>query len=539
MKGKMTMEIFYQFGEYSKFCVIAPFIIGVICAIKKNEEGSNTCANLAVAIGVLGTFIGISEGLSEFDVNEIQNSIPPMLEGMKLAFSTSILGMVSSIFIKIIHSVSTFIYNVKQNEVDTDIDNIDDLFNAMLREMKDLNGRLQLNQRQTEDVFLELGRAFENNQHKLNEELRSLNQSLNNKQDMLIKEFRAFGETMAHNNTQALVEVLEQVIRDFNNNLTEQFGENFKELNVAVSKLLDWQEYYKNTVELTTNQLKVTVDSIKSIDKSLLQIENSSTSLIQTSESINSTLKMVEYTQQDVKNGMVSIIDISEKAKESIPNLNNYFESTNNYLLKSIDSLDESLDEKIISINKYIADLTQIVSDSSKQSINEITNNINQNSMLLTANAKEYIKELESLTLEIKNTIPGISDDINKNYSVFKETLEAFTENINIVLNLNKEQTMAQCEVLSKTNADLREKLQLQIESIHEETSKQIVKIVEQMEKLFLDRSNQVSDMLEYELKESLNSLGTQLATLSGRFVEDYAPLTERLRDIVKIAQGV
>ena len=68
-------------------------------------------------------------------------------------------------------------------------------------------------------------------------------------QNELIREFRQFAQTMADNNSKALIEALEKVIRDFNTQLTEQFGENFKQLNQAVGALLTWQENYRHHIE--------------------------------------------------------------------------------------------------------------------------------------------------------------------------------------------------------------------------------------------------------------------------------------------------
>lgn len=50
-----------------------------------------------ISIGILGTFIGIFLGLWNFDTNNIIESVPNLLEGLKLAFVTSILGMGVSI----------------------------------------------------------------------------------------------------------------------------------------------------------------------------------------------------------------------------------------------------------------------------------------------------------------------------------------------------------------------------------------------------------------------------------------------------------
>jgi methyl-accepting chemotaxis protein len=44
-------------------------------------------------IGILGTFIGIAYGLWFFDVNDIEGSIPKLLQGLKTAFGASIFGV--------------------------------------------------------------------------------------------------------------------------------------------------------------------------------------------------------------------------------------------------------------------------------------------------------------------------------------------------------------------------------------------------------------------------------------------------------------
>ena len=51
--------------------------------------------------GILGTFIGISIGLVNFDPADIKASIPQLLDGLKIAFLTSIIGIIASIALKI------------------------------------------------------------------------------------------------------------------------------------------------------------------------------------------------------------------------------------------------------------------------------------------------------------------------------------------------------------------------------------------------------------------------------------------------------
>ncbi len=61
--------------------------------------------SLLPALGLVGTFLGIFKGLGEFDPGNIDLSLPILLDGLKLAFSTSIIGMVGSAIVKLISFV--------------------------------------------------------------------------------------------------------------------------------------------------------------------------------------------------------------------------------------------------------------------------------------------------------------------------------------------------------------------------------------------------------------------------------------------------
>ena len=56
-------------------------------------------------LGLLGTFMGILIGLAGFDVNDIDGSVPKLLDGMKIAFGTSVAGIISAIAFKLVAAV--------------------------------------------------------------------------------------------------------------------------------------------------------------------------------------------------------------------------------------------------------------------------------------------------------------------------------------------------------------------------------------------------------------------------------------------------
>jgi hypothetical protein len=69
--------------------------------VRTNNKLIVLLPNIAVSAGILGTFCGIYIGLQQFDVLDINGSIPSLLDGLKTAFITSIAGSIASILMKL------------------------------------------------------------------------------------------------------------------------------------------------------------------------------------------------------------------------------------------------------------------------------------------------------------------------------------------------------------------------------------------------------------------------------------------------------
>jgi hypothetical protein len=61
--------------------------------------------NSLATIGILGTFTGILIGLIDFDVTRIDDSVPGLLAGLKIAFTTSIAGIAAAIAFRLVASL--------------------------------------------------------------------------------------------------------------------------------------------------------------------------------------------------------------------------------------------------------------------------------------------------------------------------------------------------------------------------------------------------------------------------------------------------
>ena len=88
-------------------------------------------------------------------------------------------------------------------------------------------------------------------------------------------EFKSFAEKMAEDGSAALVKALEEVMRDFNAKINEQFGDNFKQLNEAVGALLEWQKEYKVQLEQLIEVFKENQKTIDLVRESITKVEES------------------------------------------------------------------------------------------------------------------------------------------------------------------------------------------------------------------------------------------------------------------------
>lgn len=84
--------------------VFFPSIVYVYaCSSKnfiRNKRIIDSLPQILSTLGVLGTFWGITQGLWEFDVHDINASIPKLLDGLRTAFYTSLAGMISSLLLR-------------------------------------------------------------------------------------------------------------------------------------------------------------------------------------------------------------------------------------------------------------------------------------------------------------------------------------------------------------------------------------------------------------------------------------------------------
>lgn len=482
--------------------LVVTIIFGILVAYilyfflkEKQYSKESVLGNIASTIGVLGTFVGISIGLWKFNPNDITSSVPLLLSGMKIAFATSIIGMAASIFMK---------YIALKNEDEENIDDIMELFNTMIAESRNVNNTLIENQKQTENVLNKVSEIWASHQENLTVELKSEILNLNNntisKQEELIGEFKKLGEC-------------------------------FTLLNSGVNNLLTWQENYKETIENTTKELEIVIQTIHNADESIESISKNSSLIKENNENLSEVLKEINKTQNVIIESNKSIIEISNTAKESIPQINEHFTNIDNRTKESTAYLQTLISENLNNIKSYLEKITEDVLSKTTQSIYE-------NNRQFKYEISEHISQCKMLIYSLKDLIPDINEHLLSTQKRFNKTLIHFNEEVQNSLRENTLEINKQVQLLKENTANINNTLDdtislstKRLENITVATSNQIKTMAEEMEKLCVRKIEKLDNTLIEEFTDALSCLAGQLVTISEGFSEDYYRLLEELKE--------
>ena len=193
------------------------------------------------------------------------------------------------------------------------------------------------------------------------------------------------------------------------------------------------------------------------------------------------------------------------------------------------------VDEMQGNINTLITHMKETVKifESSAETLSKIDNNlesIDSSISGLSVSAADITQHIESLKLQ-NETLKESMLSIKQIGEDAKSVLPNITEHIDNLTTRLENSVLNVTEKFDETSTIMGEFVDKSIKDIQgavDNHSKSIQKSIEDIDK-----------GLNEELSKALNILAGSLAALSAKFAEDYLPLTERLRDIIRIAEKV
>jgi len=458
--------------------LISLLVVLLECAIfhvTYNEKAVEFGPTILTTTGIFFTFLGIAIGLIEFDVLHIQDSVPALLDGLKTAFLASVAGVGGALTLKARHYVLGL---PKKEGVPATGATVDDLAEGLRR----IHGALAGDSDAT-----------------LVSQLKLMRQDSNDRLDALKEAQKEALLKLSQMGSQALVEALRDVIKDFNARINEQFGENFKHLNEGVAKLLIWQEQHRQHVETMATRLDEILKIAQSTTETHKQVVDQSSTFAKTAAELSALLSGLETQKAQINSYAQSLASLLNSAKDAMPQIESRITGIAAELARAA-----SQNQQIMSkaIEENAASISRTLEGASKASAKAVEEH-NAQIAQLVAKSKDYITAIAT----------ELAQAASKNQQMMSKAIAESAASISRTL-----------EGASNDSAKAAE-----------EHNKRIAQLVAKSK----DQIDLLDAALSDELKKSLEALGGQLAALSEKFVSDYMPLTDRLREIVRIAERV
>lgn len=521
-----TAQLASSITDVFFWLILAVFLLAVVLRVLgRKATFTDYAPTLLASLGILGTFAGIVIGLLAFNPAAIQESITDLLYGLQTAFFTSIFGVFLSIVFKAFESLLSRheqeIVSAAEDETDNSIEGLLTSQNQYLAQIaKSINDEntdsslvniLKLyrsdaaDQRKQVINALQSISANQEQQSQIQADSKALLQAITERQEVFANqlwlEMAKVSEALSKSATEQVITALKQVIVDFNNNLTEQFGENFKQLNAAVGALVQWQENYRQQLEHMIEQYTQGVQAITQTETSVAHISQESAQIPVVMEKLKSVLDINQHQLDGLNDHLQVFQTMRDKAIEAVP------------------QIERRIDETINGVQAASAQMIQGINESASNLSNAIiktANEFDDNSMrvngALQTTSDHLVKESEAIKTTLEDSISQIRDDfygfINTLQDGQQAQLKAFETAMTQMMNSYKE-----------SEAQIKNFAQTTVNSTEESVLKQ---------------TRALDQALEQELNRTMSELGTALTSITRKFTEDYQLLVNEMNKVIR-----
>src|SRR6516164_11385286 len=96
----MSAVVLHEMSYTTEVFIAVITLCGLYFHLKYSEAIAHKAPPFLTTLGILGTFTGIALGLLDFNVSEVQKSVPALIEGIKTAFWASAWGILCALTVK-------------------------------------------------------------------------------------------------------------------------------------------------------------------------------------------------------------------------------------------------------------------------------------------------------------------------------------------------------------------------------------------------------------------------------------------------------
>ena len=394
------MDIFFRIisdalsNQINQLFVSIIIVLALLDLIKKKDLKSQI-----VSVGVLGTFVGIFIGLQDFNPEDMKHSIKNILIGLKTAFFTSIVGMITAITLAVFQRLFSIDIDDEKSEEDilkeisAKLNNLDSSKDTdkIVSELE----RIRVVQTDTRDATSNISisiNELRDNSNKENQELISI---LNTNFDKMNHSLEIAIEKLSKGATEEIINALKQVIEEFNQELQTQFGENFVKLNESVINLLEWQNNYKTHIETLEEKLQLSSQSIEKSKESLEIISSKNEEILNVYQELKHIIDIYDRQIKELNQHLQTYASLSSSAEDMFLNISNNIGNTKEEF--------SSLARVILNSNEEQKNSFIGTTQEMKKSYSDVAEHIQENFDTLTYKLEKNRQELDLVTNHFKS----------------------------------------------------------------------------------------------------------------------------------------
>ncbi|HBP6838654.1 hypothetical protein FA274_30295 [Pseudomonas aeruginosa] len=525
------------------FCLVmlAIFFLSVWQGRKgRHDQFLEHAPAVLVSLGILGTFVGIVIGLLDFDAHDIKGSIEGLLDGLRTAFITSLVGMTLSILLKAFDAWWFAPARGRAEQPDSVTpEHIHGVLTQQVKLLEGLNQSLAGNEEGSVAGQLKLMRTdvsdFRNGIDRTHREF----------QEKLFLHLTLFGEMLAKSATETVIEALRQVIQDFNKHLVEQFGDNFKALNDSVGKMNEWQVLYKEHVEklearieLAINELERTATANEVISRALSSSEQSIGSIEGHCQSIPTAIGQLEPVLQAnqkqvgvLEEHLGTFVAMRDQAISAVPQIQQHMETLSKELSVGMQGVISTMHDGALEFgrsvdrtNTALTESAHVVSSKSEQ----IAENMQDAAQEFVASVRETLENMMSNSKALEQQMgQAVAQAASSMAEVFRQATgqiqEGLTSSVEATMNTLRSSVESS---LSQTESQIQGSANRTMGAVEA----QVREATERASASLQIQLNAMDQAIGRELEKVFKEMGSALATISRRIADDHAELAQRVR---------
>lgn len=292
-------HIWTNLNGLTQSAIVVITLIAILFHARWTRRNTAIGPTFLTTLGIFFCFIGIAWGLLNFDPSDVKLSIPRLLDGIRTSFWASVAGIFWALTIK----ARVAIWGDARLRV-TGSNQQGATLNDVAEYLAKLNSALA----GTEDSTL-LG------------QIKLLRSDSNYRLDRLNATFESYSEKIAEANSRALLQALQSVVRDFNTQVNDQFGENFKHLNAAVEKLVTWQAHYADQLASLIAQETETRQAMADAATRFSEVVRNSQEFKEIAQSLRRLLVALNTEKEQLNFSLSTLGELINHAAKGLPTL--------------------------------------------------------------------------------------------------------------------------------------------------------------------------------------------------------------------------